>query len=65
LCHSVLADVPPAYRIFRDNTASAFYVVVQVEASEQPPALDRKLPIPEDWSCRWSARDSPQILFDF
>jgi hypothetical protein len=21
-----------------------------VEASEQPPALDRKLPIPEDWS---------------
>jgi hypothetical protein len=25
-------------------------VAVQVEASELPPALDRKLPIPEDWS---------------
>jgi hypothetical protein len=25
-------------------------VAVQVEASEQAPALDRKLPIPEDWS---------------
>jgi hypothetical protein len=25
-------------------------VAVQVEAGEQPPALDRKLPIPEDWS---------------
>jgi hypothetical protein len=23
---------------------------VHVEAGDQPPALDRKLPIPEDWS---------------
>jgi len=25
-------------------------VAVHVEAGEQPPALDRQLPIPEDWS---------------
>ena len=25
-------------------------MAVQVEASERAPALDRKLPIPEDWS---------------
>lgn len=29
---------------------SELYVAVHVEASDQPPALDRKLPIPEDWS---------------
>jgi hypothetical protein len=23
---------------------------VQVDASEKPPALDRKMPIPDDWS---------------
>ena len=44
------ADVPPTYGVFRGKTASELYVAVHVEASEQPPALDRKLPIPDDWS---------------
>jgi transglutaminase-like putative cysteine protease len=44
------ADVPPTHGIFRGKTESELYVAVQVEASDQPPALDRKLPIPEDWS---------------
>jgi transglutaminase-like putative cysteine protease len=44
------ADVPPTHGIFRGSTASDLYVAVQVEASEKPPALDRKLPIPDDWS---------------
>ena len=44
------ADVPPTHGVFRGKTASELYVAVQVEASERPPALDRKMPIPEDWS---------------
>jgi transglutaminase-like putative cysteine protease len=44
------ADVPPTHGIFRGNTASELYVAVKVEASEVAPALDRKMPIPEDWS---------------
>ena len=44
------ADVPPTHGIFRGKTSSELYVAVHVEASELPPALDRKLPIPEDWS---------------
>jgi transglutaminase-like putative cysteine protease len=44
------ADVPPTHGIFRGKTDSELYVAVQVEASEHAPALDRKLPIPEDWS---------------
>lgn len=44
------SDVPPTHGIFRGATDSELYVAVQVEASEHPPALDRKLPIPEDWS---------------
>jgi transglutaminase-like putative cysteine protease len=44
------ADVPPTHGIFRGSTESELYVAVQVEASTQPPALDCKLPIPEDWS---------------
>jgi transglutaminase-like putative cysteine protease len=44
------ADVPPTHGVFRGKTASELYVAVHVEASHQPPALDRKLPIPEDWS---------------
>jgi transglutaminase-like putative cysteine protease len=44
------ADVPPTHGIFRGKTDSELYVAVQVEANEQAPALDRKLPIPEDWS---------------
>jgi transglutaminase-like putative cysteine protease len=44
------ADVPPTHGVFRGSTASELYVAVHVEASEQAPALDRKLPIPDDWS---------------
>jgi len=44
------ADVPPTHGIFRGKTSSELYVAVQVEVSEEPPALDRTLPIPEDWS---------------
>jgi transglutaminase-like putative cysteine protease len=44
------ADVPPTHGVFRGSTASELYVAVQVEASEHPPALDRELPIPDDWS---------------
>jgi transglutaminase-like putative cysteine protease len=44
------ADVPPTHGVFRGQTASELYVAVHVEAGEQPPALDRKLPIPDDWS---------------
>ncbi len=44
------ADVPPTHGVFRGNTESELYVAVQVEASELPPALDRKMPIPDDWS---------------
>jgi hypothetical protein len=44
------ADVPPTHGIFRGNTESELYVAVHVEASAEPPALDRTLPIPDDWS---------------
>ena len=43
-------DVPPTHGIFRGQTDSELFVAVHVEAGDQPPALDRKLPIPEDWS---------------
>ena len=44
------ADVPPTHGVFRGKTESELYVAVHVEASEQAPDLDRKIPIPEDWS---------------
>lgn len=44
------ADVPPTHGVYRGRTTSELYVAVQVDASDQPPALDRDLPIPEDWS---------------
>lgn len=44
------ADVPPTHGIFRGQTDSELYVAVHVEAADEPPALDRKLPIPDDWS---------------
>jgi transglutaminase-like putative cysteine protease len=44
------ADVPPTHGIFRGKTESELYVAVHVEASLEPPPLDRKLPIPDDWS---------------
>jgi transglutaminase-like putative cysteine protease len=43
-------DVPPTHGMFRGKTESELYVAVHVEAGEQPPSLDRELPIPEDWS---------------
>ena len=44
------SDVPPTHGVFRGETESELFVAVHVEASVQPPELDRKLPIPEDWS---------------
>jgi transglutaminase-like putative cysteine protease len=44
------ADVPPTHGVYRGKSESELYVAVQVEASDEPPPLDRKLPIPEDWS---------------
>jgi len=44
------ADVPPTHGIYRGSTESELYVAVHVDASAEPPALDRKLPIPDDWS---------------
>jgi transglutaminase-like putative cysteine protease len=44
------ADVPPTHGVFRGSTESELYVAVHVDASAEPPALDRKLPIPDDWS---------------
>jgi len=43
-------DVPPTHGIFRGSTASELYVAVQVTASHEAPALDKRQPIPEDWS---------------
>jgi transglutaminase-like putative cysteine protease len=43
-------DVPPTHGMFRGKTESDLYVAVHVEAGDLPPALDRQLPIPEDWS---------------
>jgi transglutaminase-like putative cysteine protease len=44
------ADVPPTHGIFRGKAESELYVAVHVEGSMEPPPLDRKLPIPDDWS---------------
>jgi len=44
------ADVPPTRGVFRGKTESELYVAVQVEGSMDAPPLDRKLPIPDDWS---------------
>ena len=56
------ADVPPTHGVFRGKTDSELYVAVHVEASEQPPALDRKLPIPEDWSVLVERAQQPPEL---
>ena len=62
------ADVPPTHGIFRGKTSSELYVAVHVEASDQPPALDRKLPIPDDWSVlverAQQPADHPRPLID-
>jgi transglutaminase-like putative cysteine protease len=44
------ADVPPTHGVFRGKTESELYVAVHVEASMEAPPLDRKMPIPDDWS---------------
>ena len=44
------ADVPPTHGIYRGGTESELYVAVKVDAYDQPPALDRDMPTPEDWS---------------
>jgi transglutaminase-like putative cysteine protease len=44
------ADVPPTHGVFRGKTESELYVAVHVEASTVAPPLDRKMPIPDDWS---------------
>jgi transglutaminase-like putative cysteine protease len=55
------ADVPPTHGIFRGNSESELYVAVHVEAGEQVPALDRKLPIPEDWSVLVERAQQPVV----
>jgi transglutaminase-like putative cysteine protease len=60
------ADVPPTHGVFRGSTDSELYVAVHVEASDQPPALDRKLPIPEDWSVLVErAQQPPKVPIQF
>lgn len=44
------ADVPPTKGVYRGRTDSELYVAVRVTGSEQVPALDQDMPIPEDWS---------------
>jgi transglutaminase-like putative cysteine protease len=44
------ADVPPTHGIYRGRTESELYVAVKVGVFDHPPALDRDLPTPEDWS---------------
>ena len=44
------ADVPPTHGVYRGRTKSELSVAVRVEPSEGIPALDRELPVPEDWS---------------
>jgi transglutaminase-like putative cysteine protease len=44
------SDVPPTKGIFRGQTDSELSVAVRVSFSTDPPAFDRELPIPEDWS---------------
>jgi transglutaminase-like putative cysteine protease len=54
------ADVPPTHGVFRGKTTSELYVAVHVEASTEPPPLDRKLPIPDDWSVLVERAQEPQ-----
>jgi hypothetical protein len=42
------------------------YVAVHVEASAEAPALDRKLPIPDDWSVLVErAQEQPKPVLPF
>ena len=44
------ADVPPTHGIFRGRAKSELTVAVQVTQSDEAPALDREMPVPEEWS---------------
>ena len=44
------ADVPPTHGIYRGRTESELSVAVKVDAFDEPPALDRDMPVPEEWS---------------
>jgi transglutaminase-like putative cysteine protease len=44
------ADVPPTHGIFRGRTKSELTVAVQVTQNEGTPAIDREMPVPEEWS---------------
>jgi transglutaminase-like putative cysteine protease len=55
------ADVPPTHGVFRGSAESELYVAVQVEASDEAPALDRKMPIPEDWSVLVERAQQPAV----
>ena len=55
------ADVPPTHGVFRGSAESELYVAVQVEASDEAPALDRKMPIPEDWSVLVERAQQPPV----
>lgn len=55
------ADVPPTHGIFRGRTKSELHVAVKVDAFDEPPALDRDMPTPEDWSVMVEkAQEPPQ-----
>ncbi len=53
------ADVPPTHGLYRGRTTSDLYVAVKVDAFDEPPALDRDLPIPEDWSVMVEKAQAP------
>ncbi len=55
------ADVPPTHGVYRGRTTSELYVAVQVDAFDEAPALDREMPIPENWSIMVEkAQEPPQ-----
>ncbi len=43
------SDVPPTHGIFRGRTKSELSVAVRVTPTEGIPAMDRELPVPDDW----------------
>ena len=55
------SDVPPTRGIFLGRTASDLFVAVQVTASEEAPALDQDMPIPEDWSMLVEKAQAPPL----
>jgi len=55
------ADVPPTHGMFRGETESELFVAVHVEAAKRPPELDRRLPMPEDWSVLVEKAQQPAV----